>query len=189
MKILSICGSPRKGNSETLALFIQSLLKEKGIENEVILLKEKNIVHCEGCVEYCNKNLKCQKKDDMEEIMEKMELSDGFVFVSPNYFNMPPGMFKDFMDRCSVFYTVNDAGYFNSKKALVICVGADKPEYTEICTRNIVYFCGTLGMKVVGKKSVRSKSELQGDYNYVLETPHNKGLKGEIKGLVNILIG
>ncbi|MFH1899550.1 MAG: flavodoxin family protein [Patescibacteria group bacterium] len=185
MKVLSICGSPRKGNSETLVLFIQSLLKEKGVENEVILLRKRNVGHCKGCVEYCNKNLECQQKDDMVEIMKKMEAADGFVFVSPNYFGMPPGIFKNFMDRCSVFFTANKQNEFSKKKAIVMCVGADEPKYTDRCTNNVVHFCETLGMKVVGKKSIRSKSELQNDYNYVLETPHNKGLKEEIEDLVN----
>lgn len=188
MKILSICGSPRKGNSETLVLFIQGLLKAKGIDNEVILLRQKNINHCKGCVEYCNKNLECQFKDDMQEIMKKIEEADGLIFISPNYFSMPPGIFKNFIDRCSVFYTANKQEEFNKKKAIVLCVGADKPEYTETCTNNIVKFCETLGLNVVGKKSIRSKSELQGNYNYVLETPHNKGLKEEIQKLVNLLV-
>lgn len=117
--------------------------------------------------------------------MEKMEAADGFVFVSPNYFGMPPGIFKNFMDRCSVFFTANKQNEFSKKKAIVMCVGADEPKYIDRCTNNVVHFCETLGMKVVGKKSIRSKSELQNDYNYVLETPHNKGLKEEIEDLVN----
>ncbi|NMB91894.1 flavodoxin family protein [candidate division WWE3 bacterium] len=187
MKVLSICGSPRKGNSETLVLFIQDLLKKKGVDNEVVLLRTKNIKHCGGCVEFCNKNLKCLQKDDMNELVRKMEQADGFVFVCPNYFSMPPGIFKDFIDRCSVLYTANKQDEFGKKKAIVICVGAEEPEYTDACTNNVAQYCETLGMNVVGRKSIRSRSELQGNYNYVLETPHNKGLKEEIEELVNLL--
>lgn len=188
MKILSICGSPRRGNSEALILFIQEFLKKKGIENEVTLLRKKNIGFCRGCVEYCNKNLECAQKDDMKEIMEKMEQADGLVFVCPNYFSMPPGIFKNFIDRCSVLYTANKQDEFSKKKAIVVCVGADEPKYTDVCTNNVVQYCKTLGMNVVGKKSIRSRSELQGNYNYVLETPHNKGLKEEIENLAGLLI-
>jgi multimeric flavodoxin WrbA len=51
-----------------------------------------------GCVEYCNHELKCHQKDDMTEIMNKMEAADGFIFISPNYFRMPTGLFKDYID-------------------------------------------------------------------------------------------
>lgn len=36
-KILSICGSPRKGNSESILLRIQEILKERGVDNEIVL--------------------------------------------------------------------------------------------------------------------------------------------------------
>ena len=123
MKILSICGSPRKGNSEAILNRLKQLLKKKGVENEIILLREKNIQRCNGCVEYCNHNLKCHHKDDMAEIMQKMLEADGYVFALPNYFAMPPGLFKNFIDKCSIFYTAQTD--LTSKRAIVISVGTD----------------------------------------------------------------
>jgi len=125
MRILSICGSPRKGNSEAILLKLQEILRAKGVDNEIVLLREKKISRCLGCVEYCNHKLECQIKDDMQEIMAKMEKADGFIFLSPNYFQMPTGLFKDFIDRCSIFYTRGAEKQFRKKKAVVIGVGAD----------------------------------------------------------------
>ena len=189
MKILSICGSPRKGNSEAIILKIQQFLKKEGVDNEIVLLREKKINRCLGCVEYCNHELKCQIQDDMQEIMDKMEKADGFVFVSPNYFNMPTGLLKDFIDRCSVLFTANKLEQFKSKKAIVICVGATKPEETDICTNNIVNnFCKIMEMRVMGQKSFQGNSELKGNFNDIFENGLNPDIEEDLQNLVSNLI-
>jgi len=91
MKILSICGSPRRGNSEAITERLKEIFEQKGIENKVILLREKNIQRCNGCVEYCNEHLKCWHRDGMAKIIQEMLKADGYVFVSPNYITMQPG--------------------------------------------------------------------------------------------------
>jgi multimeric flavodoxin WrbA len=186
MKILSICGSPRKGNSETIINRIKQLFEKNGVENEIILLREKNIERCDGCVEHCNKNLDCQKKDDMVEIFEKIRNADGYVFVLPNYFKMPPAIFKNFIDRCSIFYTAH--ADFSKKRAIVIVVGADVTKEIDVCLKNVCdNFCKTLGIPVVAKKSFRSKSELKGNYNDIFENNLNKNIDKEIENMVNAL--
>ena len=189
MRILSICGSPRKGNSETVLLRLQKLLKEKGVDNEIILLREKEINRCLGCVEFCNHKLKCQIEDDMQLIMKKMEEADGLIFVSPNYFKMPTGLFKDFIDRCSIFYTANKEELFKSKKAIVIAVGADVVKEIDVCLNNIAdNFCKTLGLQVVGKKSFRSRSELKENYNDIFENNLNPSIEKDLEDLVAFLV-
>jgi multimeric flavodoxin WrbA len=186
MKILSICGSPRKGNSEALANRIKQLLEKNEVENEIMLLREKNIERCNGCVEYCNKKLDCQKKDDMVEIFKKMRNADGYVFISPNYFKMPPAIFKNFIDRCSIFYTAHTD--LSKKRAIVIVVGADVTKEIDVCLNNICdNFCKTLGIKFVDAKSFRSKSELNGNYNDIFENNLNKNIEKEIEDMVNKL--
>lgn len=189
MKVLSICGSPRKGNSEAVLLRLQKLLKEKGVDNEVILLREKEINRCQGCVEYCNHNFKCQIQDDMQEIMKKMEEADGFIFISPNYFKMPTGLFKDFIDRCSIFYTAGKEEQFKSKKALVMAVGTDAIEGIDVCTNNIAdNFCKTLGLHVVAKKSFRSRSELKGNPNDIFENNLNPNIEQDLQKFIQVLL-
>lgn len=193
MKILSICGSPRQGNSETILKKMKEMFDKKGIENEIILLREKNIQRCLGCVEYCNKNLECEIEDDMKEIMEKMKEADGFVFISPNYFKMPSGLFKDFIDRCSVFYTracTTKKNDFRGKKAIVIAVGADVEKEIDVCLKNLTEnFCETLGIEVADKKSFRSNSELKGNLNDIFENDLNPGILKRLEEMVeNIVI-
>jgi len=187
MKILSICGSPRKGNSESILLWIQKIFKERGIDNEIILLREKKINRCLGCVEYCNHELKCRIEDDMKIIMDKMEKADGYIFISPNYFNMPTGLFKDFIDRCSIFCTAEKENEFKKKKAVVICVGADIIENIDVCTNNIAdNFCRIIGMDVVMRKSYTAKSELKGNYNDIFENGLNSTIEKDLNKIVDL---
>ncbi|UCG95097.1 MAG: flavodoxin family protein [archaeon] len=183
MKVLIICGSPRKGNSETLCNRMKDLLEEKGTGTEIILLRERNIQRCRGCVEFCNKNLKCCHDDDMASIMQKMVEADGYVFVLPNYFAMPPGLFKDFIDKCSIFYTAETD--LSAKRAAVISVGTDKP-FIEENVRNVSRnFCETLKIKVVATGAFVSRSELKGNYNDIFE--NNPDLVDELEKIAGKL--
>ena len=49
MKVLLICCSPRKGNSETIVNMLSKMLKQKKVQNEIVLLRERNIKRCTGC--------------------------------------------------------------------------------------------------------------------------------------------
>jgi multimeric flavodoxin WrbA len=186
MKILSICGSPRRGNSEAILNRLKKIFKKNKIENEIILLREKNIQRCNGCIEYCNHNLKCHHKDDMAKIMKKMLEVDGYVFVSPNYFAMPPGLFKNFIDKCSIFYTAQTN--LTSKKAIVISVGTDLPFIKENVRNIAKNFCETLGIKVVATATFVSRSELKGNYNDIFENNLNPNIENEIEKMADKLL-
>jgi len=185
LKILSICGSPRKGNSEAILNRIKQILDRKGVENEIILLREKNIQRCKGCVEYCNRNLKCCQKDDMAEIMEKMLKADGYVFTLPNYFAMPPGLFKDFIDKCSIFYTAQID--LTPKRAVVISVGTDLSNIKENIRNVDKNFCETLKIKVIATGAFTSRSELKGNYNDIFENGLNPNIEKQLESIVDKL--
>lgn len=191
MKILSICGSPRRGNSEAVLNKLKQIFERMKVENEIILLRGKSVQRCTGCVEYCNKNLECHKKDDMPEILEKIRNADGYVFISPNYFKMPSGLFKDFIDRSSVLYT---KAYFtgknelSGKKAAVIAVGTDELKEIDKCVSSIAdNFCTLLGIHVVARKSFKSRSELKGNYNDMFENGLNPNIEKDLEKIAKDL--
>ena len=192
MKILSICGSPRKGNSEAVLNKLKQIFEKLGVENEIILLREKNIERCDGCVEYCNKELKCHKKDGMSEVYEKMKKADAFVFISPNYFKMPTGLFKNFIDRSSIFFTKawsKGKSEITGKKAIAIVVGTDDIKEINVCLKNITdNFCETLGLEVVAAKSFKSRSELKGNYNDIFENDLNKNIEKDLEDMAEKLV-
>jgi len=188
MKILSICGSPRKGNSETILLELQKLFKEKDVDNEIILLREKNINRCHGCIEFCNPAGICCQKDDVSSIIEKMVESDGLIIISPNYFQMPTGLLKDFMDRTCTIFTSGKDKLLKNIKTVIITVGAEKAEESEVCAQNIVkYYCRYVG-NVIATKSFQTNSELKGNYNNIFENGLNPDIHASLNSIVEALL-
>jgi multimeric flavodoxin WrbA len=94
MKVLAICGSPRNGNTEFM---LKTILSECQ-DSELILLKDLDIKHCDGC-DKCCKTGNCHIQDDMQKIYPKLYDADVIIFGSPNYFDNISGMLKVFIDR------------------------------------------------------------------------------------------
>ena len=99
MKVIGICGSPRdKGNTEYLLQYTLDKLKEKGIETELIKLREKKVAYCVACYK-CVKLKKCAVNDDLEEIFQKIEAADGLLLGSPVYHGAATPLLKSLLDR------------------------------------------------------------------------------------------
>ena len=98
MKILAICGSPRKGGT----FKVLNSMKEKfpDIDYEILMVKDMNLKDCYGC--YACINLgpeKCPLKDDRDLILKKMEDADGVVFATPTHTRHITALMKKFMDK------------------------------------------------------------------------------------------
>ena len=99
MKIVGILGSPRKGgNTEILLDVALEEAEQNGVSVDKILLRDKVISPCDGCMK-CVKTGKCAVKDDMGEIYQKMLESDGILWATPVYFWSMTGQTKVVMDR------------------------------------------------------------------------------------------
>ncbi len=103
MKVVGICGSPRKGNTEWMMRKLLEKAAKAGVDTELILLREKDIKGCDGCLscEVGGKERKgvCRIQDDMQQIYPKLVEADGLAFGTPVYFEMLSGLLKNFMDR------------------------------------------------------------------------------------------
>jgi len=109
MKVLGICGSPRKGNTEWMLDTILKSFAVKGAETEIILLRKKNIKTCKGCL-VCetgglDRRGECVIKDDMQEIFPRILDADCLVIGTPVYFEMLSGILKNFIDRTCPIWT------------------------------------------------------------------------------------
>ncbi|RJO59984.1 flavodoxin family protein [candidate division WS5 bacterium] len=159
-KIIGISGSPRKENSYYM---VETVLKATEKPFDLFHLKELSIEPCNGCMS-CMENFKCQQKDDMEKIIQKIENSQIIVFGSPTYFSNVSGLMKNFMDRCCPFYFSQK---LRGKKAIILSVGNLKEELefdekgnckwhkeeiecVEGCQKAIERFCGLLGIEIIG---------------------------------------
>lgn len=124
-KILFISGSMRKGNTEhILSKIYESIDSDL---KELILLKNKNIKFCKGCLT-CYKKPDCTIKDDMADILPKILNSDILILGTPNYYENVSGLMKNFMDRCHPFY---EHELIKNKKVILIYVGGGGKEGTK----------------------------------------------------------
>ncbi|MFH1234037.1 MAG: NAD(P)H-dependent oxidoreductase [Candidatus Diapherotrites archaeon] len=113
-RVMLICGSPRAGNSESVSRRLAEILKEKGAQVDLVLLREKNILPWHPNHE--------KAKDDMLALLEMFKKADAYVIVSPTYYGMPPGILKSFIDRTDVLFGTQEQ--FKDCVASVISIGA-----------------------------------------------------------------
>jgi multimeric flavodoxin WrbA len=105
MKVLAISASPRKGgNSDVLCDQFLKGAAESGNDVEKINLADRNISPCNSCY-VCQTTKKCVKKDDMEEILEKLLAADAIVLATPVYFYSMNAQMKMMIDRTLPRYT------------------------------------------------------------------------------------
>jgi putative sterol carrier protein/putative NADPH-quinone reductase len=102
MKILAVNGSPRgeHGNTDRILQPFLAGARETGADTETIYLKDKKINHCTGCFACWTKTPGvCVHKDDMPELLAKVQEADVMVYATPLYVFTVSGLMKDFMDR------------------------------------------------------------------------------------------
>ena len=116
------------------------------VESEVIMLREKNIGHCGGCL-FCHDKKGCAIKDDMDLIYKKLIEADLIILATPNYFDNVSGLLKDFMDRTNAIYQTES---LKNKKLINIVVGGGSKENSERVSKGAMgYFAETHGMKII----------------------------------------
>jgi len=99
MKVLGLCGSPRKGgNTEILLNEALAGAKEAGAAVELISVAGKDLQPCDGCWS-CSNTGKCHIKDDMQDIFDKMLEADGIIIGSPAYFMKPTAQIMAILNR------------------------------------------------------------------------------------------
>ncbi len=144
MKVLMINGSPKRNGVCNFALeTIGSVLKEEGIDFEIIQVSGQVIAGCLGCG-YCMANKKCvQTKDFVNEVGSKCKEADGFIFASPTYYAGVSGQLKSLLDR--LYYAYGDnlsykpgAAIASARRAGTLSVFDDINKYFSINNQPIV---------------------------------------------------
>lgn len=106
-KVVILSTSPRKNsNSEALAEAFAKGAHEAGNDVEIIRIREKTFEFCRGCFA-CQKTGKCILKDDMAEIVPKMEQADVLVFATPIYYYEMSGQMKTLLDRANPLFVAD----------------------------------------------------------------------------------
>lgn len=108
MRIVGICGSPKREKSNTLVLLTKAMeaakeeISKAGLSVDTIILNisDFEIQHCTGC-DSCVRKKPCPQSehDDMPKLEEYLRQADGLIISAPSYFTSVPGVLKDFIDR------------------------------------------------------------------------------------------
>ncbi len=86
MKILGICGSPRKESQSGTHKLIQTVLENTGMDYDLISLRKKSISGCIACLG-CVKDNICKVEDDLTPMRDKIVAADAYVIGAPNYYS------------------------------------------------------------------------------------------------------
>jgi multimeric flavodoxin WrbA len=109
MKVLGITGSLRpQSNTKQYMEHCLGVLREAGLETELISLRDKKVKPCLGCYA-CTKEKRCaQDDDDFAEILAKMEEADGIVLGSPVYLSSVTPQMMSLLARATFVAHWND---------------------------------------------------------------------------------
>lgn len=104
MKVLLINGSSnQKGCTYTALTEVEKVLKEEGVDTEIVQLGNGPVRDCMGCGGCASGNGCVFGDDAVNEIVAKAKECDGFVFGTPVYYAHPSGRILSFLDR--MFYS------------------------------------------------------------------------------------
>lgn len=99
MKVLLINGSPNEtGCTYTALTLIAKALAADGVETEIFWAGAKPIGGCIGCSQ-CKGKGRCVFDGVVNQLLDKAETADGFVFGSPVHFAGISGNMKCLLDR------------------------------------------------------------------------------------------
>jgi multimeric flavodoxin WrbA len=105
-KITAFVGSGRRGYTLRAAEQLGENLRAFGdVEYEVVRLADYRIETCRGCKACFDKGEElCPLKDDRDELIAKIDSSDGVVLATPNYSFQVSGYTKTFLDRLGFLF-------------------------------------------------------------------------------------
>ena len=125
MKVVAVNGSARRnGNTSLLIEAVFAPLREAGIECEQIELAGKNVRGCTACGQCTAKaDGKCYgRRDDGNDIIERMGAADGIILGSPVYFADVTSEIKAIMDRAGYVGRANREMFRRKPGAAVVAV-------------------------------------------------------------------
>ncbi|MEL7610141.1 MAG: flavodoxin family protein [Bacillota bacterium] len=154
MKILGVCGSPRKGATEYALRQALEAAAAEGCETELILLRGKKIAPCCHC-NLCLKDKTCVRcvayKDDMMDLYDKFYDADGYILASPVYeMNVSPqicAFFSRFRPTWQLKTTAPD--FFTNKLGAAMSVGMARNGGQEKTNDALIAFLMTMGITTI----------------------------------------
>jgi multimeric flavodoxin WrbA len=126
LRILGICGSPRKGaTAYSLKVALEYAETLGDVESEYIGVRGKKIGFCLHC-DYCLRTKKgCVQEDDVAKMYPAIEGADALILATPVYQGSVSAQLKAVMDRCRAV-VARDPDALSNKAGAAIAVGGDR---------------------------------------------------------------
>jgi len=126
IRLIGICGSPRKGGTEyAVRAGLERAAMEYGAETDFFSVRRKDIkfcIHCDYCI---RKQQGCVHKDDLQELYPRLEAADAWLLGSPVYQGGVSAQLKAVLDRCRAVVARNPK-VFRNKVGSALAVGGDR---------------------------------------------------------------
>ena len=139
MKVFGICASPRNSTTQYVLTQALDMLESHGFETEMFSCRAKDIKPCMHC-DYCLENKKCIINDDMAEIYENLQSSDGIILATPVQSGSVSSNLSAIMERTRALEAI-DYNLLRGKIGMSIAVGGDRTGGQDFAhLTNISYF-------------------------------------------------
>lgn len=120
MKVLMLNGSPHEhGCTDTALQEVAGALAQEGVDSEILWIAKGSVRDCTACKACAGAKGHCVFSDDrVNEVLQKAEQADGFIFASPVYYAHPSGALLSFLDR--LFYAAKPETFALKPGAAVV---------------------------------------------------------------------
>ena len=135
MKVLLVNGGPHKNGCTFTALSeIEKELNKCGIETEIFHIGTAPVRGCIGCGGCAKNGNRCVFGDDVvNELIDKADGADAFIFGSPVHYAAPAGAFCAVLDRA--FYAGKNSFMYKPGAAIVSCRRAGSTAALEVINK------------------------------------------------------
>lgn len=139
MKVFGICASPRISSTNHVLSEALTKLENHGFETAMFSCNNKDLKPCLHC-DYCLENKKCIIQDDMGEVYENLQDSDGIILATPVQSGSISANLSIIMDRTRALEAI-DYNLLRGKIGMSIAVGGDRTGGQDFAhLSNITYF-------------------------------------------------
>lgn len=139
MKVFGICASPRNGTTDYVLSEALAKLKSQGFEIVAFNCYGKDLKPCMHC-DHCLEHKKCVIQDDMGEVYDNLQDSDGIILATPIHSGSVSAQLSIIMDRTRALEAV-DYNILRGKIGMSIAVGGDRTGGQDLAhLTNVTYF-------------------------------------------------